>query len=73
MQKLLEKNIKREKTTGRPHLKNFKNIFCFKNKFNWLFLAFVDRLYPLTNQLYVINFSKKLLSGYLKKFFNKIK
>ncbi len=34
MQKLLEKNINREKMTGRPHLKSLKNIFCLKKKLN---------------------------------------
>ena len=64
-QKLLEKNIKREKTTGRPHLKNLNNIFCLIKKS--FILAFLDHIYPLTNQ-YVINFSKKLLSYYYQIF-----
>ena len=44
-QKLLEKNIKREKTTGRPHLKNLNNIFCLKKKLNYLFFK-LFRLRP---------------------------
>ncbi len=53
---------------GRPHLKSLKNIFCLKKKLNCLFfLAFLDQKYPLINPLYVINFSKKLLSNYSKK------
>ncbi len=36
-QKLLEKNIKREKKTGRPHFKNLKNVFCLNNKINCFF------------------------------------
>jgi hypothetical protein len=70
-QKLLEKNIKREKKTGRPHLKNFKKCFLLKKKIKLsFFLAFLDQIYPLTYPLYVINFSKKLLSIYLYNFFS---
>ncbi len=31
------------------------------------FLAFLDQIYPLNNPLYVINFSKKLLSRVVNK------
>ena len=60
---IIRKNNKREKKTGRPHLKNFKKCFLLKKKLKLsFFLAFLDKIYPLTNPLYVINFSKKLLS-----------
>ncbi len=36
MQKLLEKNIRREKKTGRPNLKNLNNAFSLK-KINFPF------------------------------------
>ncbi len=39
-QKSLEKNIKREKKTDRPHLKSLKNIFCLKKKLNCPFFSF---------------------------------
>ncbi len=63
MQAEIEKNIKIEKTSGRPHIKNLNNVFCLRKKIKLsFFLAFLDNIYPLTNPLYVINFLKKLLS-----------
>ncbi len=47
---IIRKNIKREKKTGRPHLKNLKNVFYLKKKLNCLFfLAFLDQIYIPTD------------------------
>jgi hypothetical protein len=48
---------------------NVNHVILFNIELNFLFfLAFLDHVYPLTNPLYVINFSKKTTLGPLGKY-----
>ncbi len=58
---IIRKKHKKRKNDRSTPPKKFNQYFLLKKKLNLsFFLAFLDHIYPLTNPLYVINFSKKL-------------